>query len=163
MNNKILQMISGYEEDKDFFGEASEEALIEEEIGLEVNFPPQYREYVKKYGSGGICGVDILGVEGEADGSSVIEQTERRRKQSLPKKYIVIENVDEFVYCLSTVEEYKVIRWSGITKEEIERYTTFNEYLQDSFQEVINNWEKMINYKKLIKLFTNNEKRDLES
>ncbi|MFP7486967.1 SMI1/KNR4 family protein [Priestia filamentosa] len=89
MNNKILQMISEYEEDKDFFGEASEEALIEAESMLGVDFPPQYREYVKKYGSGGICGVDILGVEGDVEGSSVTLQTERRRKQGLPPKDIL--------------------------------------------------------------------------
>ncbi|MCY8233460.1 SMI1/KNR4 family protein [Priestia endophytica] len=142
MNLKILQMINEYDKESDFFGEVSEDAITEAENRLGVNFPRQYREYVKKYGSGGICGVDILGVEGETDGSSVIEQTKRRRKQGLAKKYIVIENVDEFVYCLSTVDEHKVIRWSSITKEEIERYTTFNEYLQDSFQEAIDNWEE---------------------
>lgn len=141
MNNEILQMINEYDEESDFFGEVSEDAITEAENMLGVNFPTQYKEYVKKYGSGGICGVDILGVEGEADGSSVILQTERRRKQGLPKKYIVIENVDEFVYCLSTVDEYKVIRWDDISQEEIERYTNFDEYLQDSFQEAIDNWE----------------------
>jgi antitoxin YobK len=36
---------------------------------MEVSFPPEYKEFIKKYGSGGICGVDIPGVEG-ADYSS---------------------------------------------------------------------------------------------
>ncbi|MFP7486966.1 SMI1/KNR4 family protein [Priestia filamentosa] len=54
----------------------------------------------------------------------------------------MIEDVDEFVYCLSTVGEYKVIRWDDISKEEIERYKTFHEYVQDSFQEAIDNWEE---------------------
>ncbi|WP_242450834.1 SMI1/KNR4 family protein [Priestia endophytica] len=86
-----------------------------------------------------MCGVDILGVEGEAAGSAVIEQTERRRKQGLSEKYIVIENVDEFVYCLNTGDEYNIITWNGISKEEIKDYTTFNEFLQDNFQEAIDN------------------------
>ncbi|WP_308012620.1 SMI1/KNR4 family protein [Metabacillus rhizolycopersici] len=94
----------------------------------------------KKYGSGGICGVDILGVEG-ADYSSVVESTERYRKLGLPKKYIVIENVGEFVYCLSTADGYNVMRWDDISKREINRYTTFNEYIQDNFQEAIDNWD----------------------
>ena len=107
---------------------------------MEVSFPPEYKEFIKKYGSGGICGVDILGVEG-ADYPSVVESTERYRKLGLPKKYIVIENDDEFVYCLSTVDGYNVVRWDDISKREINRYTTFNEYLQDSFQEAIDNWD----------------------
>ncbi|WP_019394557.1 SMI1/KNR4 family protein [Priestia filamentosa] len=140
MNNKILQMINEYEEDKDFFGEASEEAIKKAENRLEVTFPSEYREYVKKYGSGGICGVEILGVE-EEDFASVIDYTERYRKWNLLQKYIVIKHVDEFAYCLNTVDEYNVITWDGISKEEIESYTTFNEFLQDNFQEAIDNWE----------------------
>jgi hypothetical protein len=132
-------MIDEYEEDKDFFGKPSEEAIKKAEDRLEVTFPPQYREYVKNYGAGGICGVQILGVEKE-DYASVVEDTESYREFGLPQKYIVIEDVDEFIYCLSTVEEYKVIRWDRTTKEEIIRYNTFDEYLQDSFQEAIDNW-----------------------
>ncbi|MGG0386292.1 SMI1/KNR4 family protein [Priestia filamentosa] len=139
MNNKILQMISEYEEDKEFFRKYSEEAITKTENRLKASFSSEYREYVKKYGSGGICGVEILGVEGE-DFASVVEDTERYRELDLPKKYIVIEDVDEFIYCLSTVERYNVIRWDQTSKEEIERYTTFHEYVQDSFQETIDNW-----------------------
>jgi antitoxin YobK len=69
------------------------------------------------------------------------EQTTHHRKLGLLKKYIVIENVDEFVYCLSTLDGYNVVRWDDISKREINRYTTFNEYLQDSFQEAIDNWD----------------------
>lgn len=139
ISNKILQMINAYEEDKDFFGEASEEAITKAEIRLEVSFPSEHREYVKEYGSGGICGVEILGVEGE-DFASVVEDTERFRKEGLPRKYSVIKNVDEFIYCLNTVDTYNVISWDGITKQEVESYTTFNEFLQDHFQEAIDNW-----------------------
>ncbi|MGG1221033.1 SMI1/KNR4 family protein [Priestia endophytica] len=87
MNNKILQMINAYEEDKAFFGEASEEDRKKAENRLEVTFPSEYREYVKKYGSGGICGVEILNVE--KINATVVERTERYRGLGLPKKYIV--------------------------------------------------------------------------
>jgi antitoxin YobK len=105
-----------------------------------VNFPPEYKEFVKKFGSGGICGVDVLGVEG-ADYASVVESTKRYRKLGLPKKYVVIENVDEFVYCLSTIDEHNVVRWDDISKKELNRYSSFNQFLQDSFQEAIDNWD----------------------
>ena len=138
MNNELLELINEYTEKGDFIGEVSEEYIARVEKILEVNFPPEYKEFVIKFGSGGICGVDVLGVEG-ADYASVVESTKRYRKLGLPKKYIVIENVDEFVYCLSTLDEYNVVRWDDISKKELYRYTAFNEYLQDSFQEAIDN------------------------
>ncbi len=138
MNNKLLEMINEYIEEGDFIGEVSDDDIKKVEKTLEVRFPTEYKEFVKKYGSGGICGVDILGVEG-ADYASVVESTDCYRKLGLPNKYIVIENVDEFVYCLNTVEEYNVVRWDDMSKREVIRYTTFDEYLQDSFQEAIDN------------------------
>ncbi|WP_419882935.1 SMI1/KNR4 family protein [Peribacillus sp. B-H-3] len=138
MNNKLVEMIYEYIEEGDFIGEVFDDSIKKAENTLEVSFPTEYKEFVKKYGSGGICGVDILGVEG-ASYASVVESTERYRKLGLPNKYIVIENVDEFVYCLNTVEEFNVVRWDDISKREVPRYTTFNEYLQDSFQEAIDN------------------------
>ncbi|WP_277949747.1 hypothetical protein [Priestia endophytica] len=38
MSNKILQMINEYEEESDFFGEVSENAITEAENRIEVNF-----------------------------------------------------------------------------------------------------------------------------
>ncbi|SNT17223.1 SMI1-KNR4 cell-wall [Bacillus sp. OK838] len=140
MNNELLELINQYMEKGDFIGEVSDDNIARAEKILEVNLPPEYKEFVKKFGAGGICGVDILGVEG-ADYASVVESTKRYRKLGLPKKYIVIENVDEFVYCLSTLDEYNVVRWDDISKKELDRYTKFNEYLQDSFQEAIDNWD----------------------
>lgn len=138
MNNEIYKMINEYIDKGDFIGEVSSENITRAEEKLGVNFPPQYKEFVKKYGSGGICGVDILGVEGE-DYASVVESTERYRELGLPKKYIVVENVDEFVYCLNTVDKYNIVRWDAISKQERNRYENFSEYLQDSFQEAIDN------------------------
>ncbi|MGE7184043.1 SMI1/KNR4 family protein [Peribacillus sp. NPDC006672] len=140
MNNELLELINQYMEKGDFIGEASDSDISRGEKILEVTFPPEYKEFVKKFGSGGICGVDILGVEG-ADRASVVESTKRYRKFGLPKKYIVIENVDEFVYCLSTIDEYNVVRWDDISQKALNRYKTFNAYLQDSFQEAIDNWD----------------------
>ena len=138
MNNNLVEMIYEYIEEGDFIGEVSDGEIKKVEKTSEVSFPTEYKEFIKKYGSGGICGVDILGIEG-ADCASVVESTERYRKLGLPNKYIVIENVDEFVYCLNTVEESNVVRWDDISKREVTRYTTFDEYLQDSFQEAIDN------------------------
>ncbi|WP_078433853.1 MULTISPECIES: SMI1/KNR4 family protein [Metabacillus] len=140
MNKKLEEMINEYIEKGDFIGEVSDDHIKKAERTLEVSFPTEYKDFVKKYGSGGICGVDINGVEG-ADYASVVESTERYRKLGLPNKYIVLESVDEFVYCLNTLEKYNVVRWDDISKREVTRYTTFIEYLQDNFQEAIDNWD----------------------
>ncbi|CDQ37979.1 MULTISPECIES: SMI1/KNR4 family protein [Virgibacillus] len=138
MNNKLLEMIKEYREKGDFIGEISEQYIKKAQMRLEVKFPLEYKEFVKELGSGGICGVDVLGVEGE-EYASVVESTERNRKSGLPKNYLVIEEVDEFVYCLNTVDKYNVVRWDDVSKLEIERYSTFDDYLEDSFQEAIDN------------------------
>lgn len=138
MNHTLLEMINKYMEKGDFVGEVSDENVDRAEKELGIRFPSEYKEFVKKFGSGGICGVEVLGVEGK-DYASVVESTERYRKMGLPKKYLVIENVDEFVYCLNTGNNYSVIRWDDISKKEIIRYSTFSEYLKDSFQEAIDN------------------------
>lgn len=140
MNNELLKMINEYMEKGDFVGEVSDESIDNAEKKLVVKFPPEYKEFVKKFGSGGICGVEVLGVE-RMNYASVVESTERYRKLGLPKNYIVIENVDEFVYCLNTTDNYNVVKWDGVSKKELERYSTFSEYLQDSFQEAIDNWD----------------------
>ena len=140
MNNMLLEMIHEFIEEGDFFGEVSDEDIRKAEEALELSFPLEYKGFVKRFGSGGICGVEILGVEGP-EYSSVVEGTVRYRKLGLPNNYIVIENVDEFVYCLNTLEEYTVVRWDDVSKREIKRYDSFDEYLQDSFQEAIDNMD----------------------
>ncbi|MFC0186698.1 SMI1/KNR4 family protein [Fictibacillus aquaticus] len=140
MNSTIVNMINEYFEEGDFSGAISDEDIEKAERALAVHFPLEYKAFLKSYGSGGICGVEILGVEG-SEYASVVEGTERYRKLGLPNKYIVIENVDEFVYCLNTVEGYQVVRWDDTSKKEVIRYSSFDEYLQDSFQEAIDNWD----------------------
>ncbi|WEG18955.1 SMI1/KNR4 family protein [Alkalihalophilus pseudofirmus] len=64
MNPKIEEMLNEYIEDGDFIGTVSDEAIEKAEEVLKVKFPRDYRKFVKHYGSGGICGVDILNIEG---------------------------------------------------------------------------------------------------
>lgn len=69
---------------------------------LNVKFPNSYKWFLKNFGQGGIYGIDILG---SSDGilTNVIKETKRNRKYyKLKNEYVVIENCDEFVYCLET-------------------------------------------------------------
>ena len=115
MNNKILEMITEYEEDDDFCGEVSEADIKLVEEKLNVIFPESYKWFVRNYGSGGICGVEILGIENK-DNSSVVNGTERYRALGLDSDCIVVEDLGEFIMCVDTKDENKIIRilWKWI-------------------------------------------------
>lgn len=105
-------MIEEYGEERDFFGGASEEDIRNAEEMLGLKFPQSYREFLKEYGSGGICGVEILGVQGNL-GASVVKATERWRNIGLDIGLIVIEDSGEFVRCMysADVNDNRVFSW----------------------------------------------------
>jgi antitoxin YobK len=138
VNINLLKMINEYVEEGDFTGEISDNDIMIAEETLKLIFPKEYKDFVRMYGSGGIAGVEVHGVEG-SEYASVVENTVRYRKLGLPTKYVVIENVDEFVYCLNTEEDHIVVRWDDVSKSEMKRYNSFDEYLEDSFLEAIDN------------------------
>ena len=140
MNNRIEEMISAYVEEKDFYGETTEEQIVKTEGFLGFKFPKEYREFVKMYGSGGICGVQIAGIEGDL-GASVIKATERWRRLGLDKSIVVIEDVGEFIMCMNTSNnDSKVYVWYRIYPKLVERYESFTSFLIDNFQEGIDNY-----------------------
>ncbi|MFJ8063956.1 SMI1/KNR4 family protein [Psychrobacillus sp. NPDC096426] len=140
MDKKILKMIEDYSEEKDFFGATSEKHICNAEENLGLKFPQSYRDFVKNYGSGGICGVEIEGVQGEL-GASVVKSTKRWRQLGLDINLIVIEDSGEFVRCMysADVNDERVFSWIRGGKELSPRYNTFDDYVIDMFQEGIDN------------------------
>ncbi|VYT63121.1 SMI1/KNR4 family protein [Clostridium paraputrificum] len=140
MNNRIVDMIKKYGEENDFYGRINEDdiKLVEHRLGM--IFPESYRCFIRNYGSGGICGVEILGIENK-DNPSVICGTQRYRKLGLETGCIVIEDLGEFIMCIDTNDRDKIIRWDRINKNKEYRYNDFYEYLIDTFQEAIDNWD----------------------
>ena len=124
MNNKIIDMIKRYGEENDFYGKISEDDIKLVEKSLGIIFPESYKWFILNYGSGGICGVEILGIENKED-SSVIHVTERYRKLGLENGCIVIEDLGEFIICIDTNDGDKIIRWDKV----------------NTFQEAIDNWD----------------------
>lgn len=106
-------MIEEYGEVRDFFGGNSEEDIHNAEEKLGLDFPQSYREFLKEYGSGGICGVEILGVQGNLR-ASVVKATERWRSIGLDRGLIVIEDSGEFVRCMYSADfnDNKVLSWT---------------------------------------------------
>lgn len=140
MNNKIVDMIKQYSEEDDFYGKTNEVDIKIVEKSLGIMLPESYKWFLSNYGSGGICGVEILGIENK-DNSSVIHGTERYRGLGLDSGCIVIEDLGEFIMCIDTNNENKVIRWDNVNKKKEYRYDNFYEYLIDTFQEAIDNWD----------------------
>lgn len=139
MNKKILKMVEEYEEDNDFFGPVDESEIKRVEEVLKITLPNQYREFIMRYGSGGICGVVVEGIEG-ALGSSMMQTTERYRNLGLEKDNIVIFDASEYVMCMCIANNNsKVYTWYRGEKVLHECYGTFDEFLEDYFQEGIDN------------------------
>ncbi|MCC5803761.1 SMI1/KNR4 family protein [Rossellomorea vietnamensis] len=141
MDERISMMIENYGEEGDFFGEVPEEYIHMAEKRLGVRFPRGYRDFVKKYGSGGICGVELEGVQGNL-GASVVIATERWRKLGLSSNLIVLEDSGEFARCMycADTNDVRVFSWERAGTDLHPRYHTFEDYVIDIFQEGISNW-----------------------
>lgn len=140
MNEKITNMIAEYGQEKDFFGVVSEIDICNAEKTLGLKFPRSYRDFVKIYGSGGICGVEIVGVQAEF-GASVVKSTERWRKLGLGMDLVVIEDSGEFIRCMYSADsnDERVYSWVRGGQVLTVRYDTFDDYVIDMFQEGIDN------------------------
>lgn len=137
MNDSIKALITKYEEPGDFtYAKVTdpELELAEKELGLTL--PLQYVAFLKAYGHGGICGVCTDGIG--LDGSYVfVENTLEYRAEGLPETLIVIENADEWLYCIDS-NTGKIVSWdmSGFIKDE---YDSFDNYLIDQMKDAIEN------------------------
>lgn len=111
----IIQMI---EEDTSnssmFTGGVDTDKIRYIENNLNVKLPDSYKWFLKTFGYGFIYGVEILGYD-KTTPPSVVTETQDYRKYGLPNEYVVIEDCDEFVYCLDTSKmennECPVISW----------------------------------------------------
>lgn len=138
MKEEIQKLIEEYSEDAIFTGKISSDDIIESAITeLGVNIPNDYRWFLKNYGQGGIGGVDILGIS-KVNKAIFKDKTLEYRKYGLPNNLIVVENCDEWLYCID-VDTEKVVAWDRINGVLGERYATFLEFIIDRFNDEIEN------------------------
>ena len=63
MYDKVVELINQYEEKGDFtYAVVNDVIIAEAEKVLNVNIPEQYQWFLKRYGHGGIGGIETLGV-----------------------------------------------------------------------------------------------------
>ena len=138
MYSDIVETIKEYE-CKGYFTYSDVEenifSLAEEELGISI--PSQYLWFLKEYGHGGLNGIEILGV-GKNRKMIFKDVTLKYRTYGLPHNLIVIENCDEWVYCIDSLSG-KVKMWSQGKNKADEAYETFIDYLNDRIEDAIEN------------------------
>lgn len=146
MREDIVLIFNKYP-DETITGEGISNENIEElENILKVRLPDSYKDYLKTFGYGGIFGRYILGVENPPNSGSVIEYTKEWTQQGLPKGFVVIEDVHEFLFCLNTNEfdqssECPVVVYLPHESQPSYSvmYSSFEEYLDDCIQDGLDN------------------------
>ena len=143
MNRKDIESLIMSEEEEFFFtGGVSVEYIREIEKELNTRLPESYKWFLGNYGHGGINGVLIQGV-GLDKSLQVVNTTLSLREYGLPRNLVVIESMDEYVYCLDTTQmtnnDYPIVDWDqsiGIGKKQ---YDNLYNYLYDRFTDAIEN------------------------
>ncbi|MBL5783667.1 hypothetical protein B5V88_17500 [Heyndrickxia sporothermodurans] len=113
---------------------------------LKLKLPESYKWFLNNYGSGGLYGVDILGVA-RSNIATVVMETERYRELGMNENLVVIEDVDEYAYCLDTSNmennECPVIAWNK--QGGLDDYNTaenFYEFLSQRLLDAKEAWEE---------------------
>lgn len=143
---ELINFINEHMEPDDFTGGVDDSQInfVQEELGVE--FPESYKWFLTTYGSGGLFGVDILGVA-KSNIATVVIDTMRYWDLGLEKDLVVIENAGEYVYCLNTSKmeknECPVIAWNR--QDGLDDYNTalnFYEFLSQRLLDAKEAWEE---------------------
>ena len=137
MNASIIETIKKYEKPGDFTRYPVTDKLVTTaETVLNVKLPEQYVTFLKMYGHGGICGLEVMGI-GLTGRMIFVDTTMDYRDEKLPDNLVAIENVDEWLTCIDCNTE-KIVSWdfSGYIKED---YACFDDYLMDQMNSAIEN------------------------
>ena len=136
MTNEIKNLINEFEVEGDFTHMPYDPVTISKaEEMLGYKFDSMYIAFLKEFGHGGIGGIEIMGL-GKNNVLISANETMDYRKYGLPKNFLVIENCDEWVYCIDS-KDGKIISWSK--SKVVPAFDNFNEYLLDRFMDAAEN------------------------
>ena len=143
MYSELDKFILENTEDVNFIGGVEENKIKDIEVKLNVNLPESYKNFLRKYGYGAAYGREVLGC-GKSEVPSVVAETLRFRKLGLPEEYVVIQNCDEWIYCLDTGnmknEECPVISWDRNEGFDSIEGKDFNSFILEQFNEAKEDW-----------------------
>src|SRR5699024_10904893 len=128
-----------YMEPDDFTGGVDKRQVNYIQDTLNIKLPESYKWFLYNYGSGGLYGVDILGVA-KSNISTVVIETEKYRDLKMSENLVVIEDIVQYAYCLNTSKmkniECPIIVW--VKKEELVVFKTAENFFDFLFQELFN-------------------------
>lgn len=141
----LQEFIKRYGKDDDFTGGVSDEKVRETELKLQVSLPESYKWFLRNYGFGGLFGVRIIGYG--YTGPAVVDATRGHQKYyDLIDGLVVIEDIDEFAYCLDTNKmkngECPVIMWDNQEGYGFTAADNFLDYMIESLEEAKENWDE---------------------
>lgn len=141
MQQKILTLISDNPEvfESSFLLRfPTDEELTNAEIQLGFNIPNEYIWFLKTYGHGGFF-FEFLGY-GLNDTAIFVDETLHERKFGLPTNLLVIEDCDEYVVCIDTINN-KVVSWSKHDKDGVISVAeSFYDYFLNRIKNAIDNY-----------------------
>ncbi|WP_142130376.1 SMI1/KNR4 family protein [Bacillus sp. SLBN-3] len=133
-------------ESDDFTGGVDKKQVDNIQNTLQSILPESYTWFLTNYGSGGLFGVDILGVA-KSNIASVVIKTERYRDLGMNGNLVVIEDIEEYAYRLDTSimenNECPVIAWhrqGGL--DDYHTVKNFYEFLSQRLLGAKEAWEK---------------------
>ena len=142
--DEIIKIIKEKESYSKYSIGVSDDKIVQIEEILKVKLPESYKWFLKNYGQILIMGVEIYGVL-ENKILSCVKVTEDYRKFGLPNKFVVVENCDEWVYCIDTSNieygECRVVDWDRIDGIGIEEYESFLKFFYERLVTAMENWE----------------------
>ncbi|HLR51308.1 MAG TPA: SMI1/KNR4 family protein [Candidatus Avamphibacillus sp.] len=143
---ELTNFIKENMETGDFTGGVDEKQIDYLQDTLKLKLPESYKWFLTNYGSGGVFGVDILGVS-KSNIASVVIETESYRDLGMSENLVVIEDIDEYAYCLDTSNmennECPVTAWNR--QGGLDDYNTANnfyEFLSQRLLDAKEAWEE---------------------
>lgn len=138
MPSELYTLIKKHESVGDFtHAGITDEKLNEAEKRMGIKIPEEYKYFLKEFGHGGIGGIEVLGIG--KNGLLIFEkETLKYRTYGLPNELIIIENCDEWVYCINS-DNGKVVMWSRGNLKYSRAFDSFNAYLYDRVNDMLEN------------------------
>lgn len=144
MNEYIRNIFNQFPEDIEVGNGITKEEVEFLEIELNVKLPISYKKFLMEFSYANLFGNDIFGYEPPVD-TTVLYHTKKYIQSGLPRGFVLIMDVDEFVYCLNTNEMNEdfecpvMVYFPYGTSSYTVAYTSFLEFLENKIEEGLDN------------------------
>lgn len=119
------------------YAKVTDSMLIEAETRLALKLPNAFKWFLINFGQGGIGGIEVFGF-GKNGKMVFVDETIKYRSYGLPKNVILIENCDEWVYCIQP-QNGRVGMWSPGDVNCKDSFESFEAYLLDRINDILEN------------------------